>query len=165
MKRQSCLTGLVALSLSACSFDEAQDTAVRGEPASQSSLSQQAETAAETDGVTEAHGSAPTKAAAAIPQRYHGVWDYEGGTCAPESDLRMEVKANEIVFYESYGAVTGADEDGDDAVIALAMEGEGDTWTQSLRLALVGEGAEQRLHTSDGSKPKQPDPLPRKRCE
>jgi len=104
-------------------------------------------------------------AEAQIPERYHGVWDYEGGTCAPESDLRMEIKAREIVFYESIGTVSGAREDGDDAIADLAMEGEGETWEDSLRLSLVGDSEAQRLHTSDATEPKVLDDLPRKRCE
>ena len=104
-------------------------------------------------------------AQAAIPVRYLGVWDYEGGSCAPESDLRMAITKNEIVFYESIGTVSKVVDEGDDAIVELAMEGEGDTWEDSLRLSLVGEGDAQRLHTSDGKQPKVPDELPRKRCE
>ncbi len=101
----------------------------------------------------------------AIPARYLGVWDYEGGTCAPESDLRMAITPREIVFYESIGTVSGVRQENDDAIIDLAMEGEGDTWSSSLRLSMVGEGDALRLHTSDGSQPKVPDELPRRRCE
>jgi len=106
----------------------------------------------------------PELVEAQIPERYHGVWDYEGGSCAPESDLRMEVKPREIVFYESIGTVSDAREEDGDAIADLAMEGEGDTWEDSLRLSLEGEGEAQRLHTSDANKAKVPDQLPRKRC-
>ncbi|MEM8724733.1 MAG: polysaccharide deacetylase family protein [Pseudomonadota bacterium] len=104
------------------------------------------------------------KASIAIPERYFGVWDYEGGTCAPESDLRMEIKAGEITFYESYGEVSDVRVEAGDTIVDLAMEGEGETWMQSLRLSLVGEGADQRLHVTDPAEPKAPDELPRKRC-
>lgn len=100
-----------------------------------------------------------------IPSRFQGVWDYEDGTCVAESDLRMHIKAREITFYESYGTVSGVRQEGDDAIVDLAMEGEGETWEQSLRLSLVAEGEDLRLHTSDPTKPKEPDDLPRKRCE
>lgn len=100
-----------------------------------------------------------------LPSAFHGVWDYEGGTCAPESDLRIEVSATEIGFYESFGRITRIRREGDDALVTLAMQGEGETWEQVLRLSLVQEGDTLRLHTSDAAKPKAPDPLPKKKCE
>ena len=99
-----------------------------------------------------------------IPTRFHGVWDYVGGTCDPASDMRAEISGSEILFYESVGTVISVDEDGDDFVVTLAMEGEGETWEQLLRLSLVGEGAGQRLETTDGALPKVTDEYPRKRC-
>ena len=99
-----------------------------------------------------------------IPTRFHGVWDYDKGTCAPESDLRMEISGSEILFYESIGMVTGVEEEGDAIIVALAMEGEGDTWEQKTRLMLTGEGERQRLETSDGDKPRVVDEYPSKRC-
>ncbi|WP_298469315.1 polysaccharide deacetylase family protein [uncultured Erythrobacter sp.] len=105
------------------------------------------------------------KASSAIPARYLGVWDYEGGTCAPESDLRMAIRPRAITFYESVGKATDVRLDGEDVIVDLAMDGEGETWEQSLRLSLVGNGNEQRLHTSDASEPKTKDDLPRKRCQ
>lgn len=99
-----------------------------------------------------------------IPTRFQGVWDYVEGTCAPESDLRMEVSGSEILFYESVGTVTAVAPEGDDVVVTLAMEGEGETWEQQTRLALVGSGATQQLETSDGERPRIVDEYPSKRC-
>ena len=45
------------------------------------------------------------------------------------------------------------------------MEGEGETWVQTTRLTLEGEGQAQRLHTTDGDKPNAKDEYPGKRCE
>ncbi|MBD2840849.1 hypothetical protein [Erythrobacter rubeus] len=101
---------------------------------------------------------------AMIPARYHGVWDFEGGTCERTSDLLMEISASEILFYESLGLVTATEPDGDDVIVTLDMEGEGETWTQQTRFSLVGEGDELRLHTSDGEQPKEADTYPSKRC-
>ena len=99
-----------------------------------------------------------------IPTRFHGVWDYVEGTCALESDMRMEVSGAEIMFYESIGTVTGVAAEGDDVVVTLAMEGEGDTWEQATRLSLTGEGDAQRLETSEGESEKVADEYPSKRC-
>ncbi|BDI61902.1 hypothetical protein MACH05_24620 [Qipengyuania nanhaisediminis] len=99
-----------------------------------------------------------------IPTRFHGVWDHVEGSCDAASDLRMEISGNEILFYESIGTVTGAAPDGDAVIVTLAMEGEGETWEQKTRLALVGEGESQRLETSDGDLPRTPDDYPSKRC-
>ncbi|GMN02165.1 hypothetical protein [Erythrobacter sp. MTPC3] len=99
-----------------------------------------------------------------IPARFHGIWDYEGGTCALESDMRMEISASEIMFYESLGIVSGTRMEGEDVVVTLNMEGEGETWQQATRLSLVGEGEELRLHASDGETPKEIDEYPAKKC-
>lgn len=99
-----------------------------------------------------------------IPAQFHGVWDYVEGTCALESDMRMEISGNEILFYESIGLVTDVEREGDDAVVTLAMEGEGETWVQRTRLSISGEGDQARLSTSDGDAPKTTDDYPTKRC-
>ena len=101
-----------------------------------------------------------------IPTRFHGVWDYIEGSCDPASDMRMEISGTEILFYESIGLVTDveAEEDIGAVVLTLAMEGEGETWEQKTRLMLTGEGASQRLETSDGEGPVTVDEYPQKRC-
>ena len=99
-----------------------------------------------------------------IPTRFQGVWDYVEGTCARESDMRMEISGSEILFYESVGTVTAITAEGSDVVVTLAMEGEGEVWEQQTRLSLEGEGPSQLLETTDGSQPKRPDEYPSKRC-
>ena len=99
-----------------------------------------------------------------IPARFRGAWDYVEGTCAPESDMRMEISGKEILFYESIGMVTEVTSEGDDVIVTLAMEGEGDTWEEKTRLSLAGEGSGQRLETSDGEAPRIVDDYPSKRC-
>ena len=99
-----------------------------------------------------------------IPTRFQGVWDYVEGTCARESDLRKEISGSEILFYESIGTVTAVTTEGEDVIVTLAMEGEGEVWEQQTRLSLKGEGPSQQLETTDGSQPKRPDDYPSKRC-
>jgi len=106
----------------------------------------------------------PALADNVIPVRYQGVWDYERGSCAPESDMLMTVTAYDITYYESYGRVTGTRPQGDDLIVDLAMEGEGDQWQESQRLALVGTGTAVRMHVTNGEEPKVDDEYPRKSC-
>lgn len=106
-----------------------------------------------------------TGVVAAIPARFHGVWDAETGTCDPASDLRLEVGPREVGFYESHGDVTKVAEPGDgSAAVTMAMEGEGEQWTATLHLALVGSGAGERLTLRhDDGRPATPI-LKLKRC-
>ncbi len=109
-------------------------------------------------------GDAAAIAAGRIPQRFQGVWDYEGGTCDPASDLRMEISPSEILFYESIGLVKKVKPDGDAILVTLAMEGEGETWEQVTRFALSGSGKDRRLHSTDADEPKSVDEYPSKSC-
>lgn len=138
--------GIVAIGISGCS--QAPETSDAREPTA--ALADAPEVAAKDDGL--------------IPARYQGVWDYEGGTCARDSDLRVQIRPESMSFYESIGTVTAVAAEGDDTLVTLAMEGEGEMWTQVTRLALKGEGEALRLHTSDGEKPPVPDEYPSKRC-
>lgn len=100
--------------------------------------------------------------AAAIPERFRGVWDNIKGSCNPSSDLRMEIGAVSIEFYESLGTVTGVIvESPDSIVIDLAMEGEGERWTVKNRFVLSDDGATLTPAEADGTPS---TPMPRKRC-
>lgn len=116
------------------------------------------------DGAGPPEETATAALANRIPTRFHGIWDSAEGTCDPASDLRMEISGGEILFYESVGMVTAVEPEGNDVIVTLAMEGEGETWEQQTRLSLVGEGEGQRLETSDGEQPRGTDNYPSKRC-
>ncbi|MDY7096960.1 MAG: hypothetical protein SXU28_02360 [Pseudomonadota bacterium] len=100
-----------------------------------------------------------------IPARFQGVWDYEGGTCARESDARMEISGREVLFYESVGTVTAVTQEETSTLVTLDMEGEGDTWVQTIRLEIKGDDDKERLHSTDGEKPAATDEYPSKRCD
>ncbi|BDW81684.1 hypothetical protein MACH24_11220 [Erythrobacter sp. Dej080120_24] len=106
---------------------------------------------------------APTQAPAAIPPRFQGVWDYTEGTCSPESDMRMEISGNEILFYESMGTLTAIEEQGSDVIVSLAMEGEGETWEQKSVLRIQGN-PERLLVLPDPESDILVRPMPRQRC-
>ena len=81
-----------------------------------------------------------------IPAAFHGVWDAETGTCNPASDLRMEIGPRAITFYESHGTVTAANPiDASSVDITLAMTGEGESWTDTMRLLVSGTGPDAVL--------------------
>lgn len=98
----------------------------------------------------------------AIPNRFIGVWDYIKGTCDPASDMRLEIGQAEFGFYESHGRVTGIRNEGEATIVDLDMSGEGETWTQSLRLVLKEDGT--RLHVTEPQKESDEDDYPRRRC-
>ncbi|MEO0589592.1 MAG: hypothetical protein AAFZ11_03415 [Pseudomonadota bacterium] len=98
-----------------------------------------------------------------IPVNFRGTWDYEGGMCAPESDLRLDVEASAITFYESYGELVRVERVDPFAVsLELEMTGEGETWTQTLGLRLVN--ARMGLMVMDEQSPGEGEELIRRRC-
>jgi hypothetical protein len=144
---------LLALTLTACEGEPQQEAAAAPEPA-----------------VSPAALPAETRApatAAAIPARYIGVWDAETGTCDAASDLRLDVGASEIGFYESQGTLTRIAESPDGAaMVDLAMEGEGDKWDMTMTISLSGADKAERLVVQHRGEPGEPapEPLRLKRC-
>ncbi len=103
-------------------------------------------------------------AVAAIPEQFRGVWDYIEGSCAPESDLRLEVTAGDLMFYESVGEVESVEvENANQVVVELSMSGEGESWTERTRLTLTDGGDILTPVDADGEQAG--TPMPRKRCE
>lgn len=135
-----------------------------GEPQQQATAPEPAASATPAAAQTEAAPLDPDIAKGEIPARFHGVWDAANGTCAPNSDLRVEIAARRIGFYESVGNVAGVGSEGSDAIADLVMEGEGESWVQPTRLSIENTPDGERLHLSDAVKPKVPDEYPRKRC-
>lgn len=107
----------------------------------------------------------PAPSAATIPARFLGVWDSETGTCAPESEFLLRIAANGIGFIESYGTLTHVTESTDgEALIGLAMEGEGEQWEATITLSVLGQGADERLVVPFEDRAGMPVPLRFKRC-
>ncbi len=99
-----------------------------------------------------------------IPARFHGIWDAIAGNCDASSDTRVEIAARRIEYFESVGEVSGMGSDGDDAIVDLVMEGEGETWVQPSRLSLEATSAGERLRITDATKPESSQGILRKRC-
>ena len=124
------------LALAACGGEAAREAPAGPEPTASAAAAPAATAPAPMPAV-----------AAAIPARFHGVWDAETGSCDPASDLRLDIGPQRIGFYESQGTVTAVDaSDPGVASVQLAMEGEGDQWTQTMELSLGGEGGNNFLY-------------------
>ena len=87
----------------------------------------------------------PTQAASdepnTVPAAFVGVWDGTKGHCDPDSDMRVEIGKQSLAFYESSGAVKQVTRDGPGTIeLTMAMDGEGEQWTQKMRFALSPDG-------------------------
>lgn len=128
MRRIACLGALLLMASCGAPSDESGETPLPVEP---------------DGGIGDGAGPPgmmPGQASSIIPARYHGVWDNREGTCARNSDLRIEVSGEEVLFYESVGSAMSALEEDDITHVDLAMEGEGEEWTQTLSFKLVDGG-------------------------
>ena len=113
------------------------------------------------DGAPPLAEAGDTAQADGIPGRFHGVWDYVDGNCNRASDLRVEVSADQVIFYESVGEVEDVSIGPDGTEVALAMEGEGERWDSRFRLSL--QGNPERLVMQNIEYPADPTNI-RKRC-
>lgn len=97
-----------------------------------------------------------------IPTRFLGVWDFVDGTCARESDLRIEVSPREVMFYEAVGSVTKVSNDDAATFVTLMMDGEGEQWEEEYALSLSDDGSVLTAQFTRNDTPN--PPMPRKRC-
>lgn len=98
-----------------------------------------------------------------IPAKFIGVWDFVDGTCARDSDLRLDISQSRVQFYESVGTINGFEQvDADTVILNLAMSGEGEVWEERLRMELSKDG--RTLEAIDVSAYGSGQAMPRKRC-
>ncbi|MBU7580554.1 MAG: hypothetical protein KAF27_08790 [Porphyrobacter sp.] len=136
-------------------------TACGGEPQGETAAPEPASAA--TPAAAPIGSAAQPTSGAIIPVRFHGVWDDENASCDQDTDLRLDIEADGIGFYESHGTPTRVTEGPDNsAMLDLAMAGEGDTWAMSMTLSLTGQsaGADKRLIVQHKGEPRQPAPEP-----
>ena len=106
---------------------------------------------------------ATTGAPDVVPAAFLGVWDYEKGSCNPASDLRIEIGPKAVEFYEARGEITGVTVESPDAIVlALAMAGEGETWSMRTRYTLTDNGT--RLIPTSADEDDGGEPMPLTRC-
>lgn len=76
-----------------------------------------------------------------IPVRFLGDWDTAESGCAASSETRLSISENEIVYYESAGAVRDVKPaDAEGVSVRLAMSGEGESWERSETFYLFDGG-------------------------
>ena len=88
-----------------------------------------------------------------MPDEFLGRWDFTEETCAdPASDMRLDIAANEIRYYESAAVPTTitADEDGI-LMVEHSFSGEGEEWTEMLAYELSEDGERLTVSQADGS--------------
>jgi hypothetical protein len=141
----------LALTLAACESESQQEVAAPVDVTTSSSAPAIAATT-ELD----------TPASNTIPVQFLGVWDAEAGTCEPSSDMRLEISEDSITFYESAGTVQTVREDEGTTMVTLAMEGEGERWTQTYGLRFFDAGTS--LMVIHPEHPEEAEQYIRKRC-
>jgi len=81
-------------------------------------------------------------AANQLPAAFQGRWASSAADCARQGDdMRLQVKGDSLIFYESEGSVSRVDRLAAGRVrVTARYSGEGETWTRSSTLALSGNG-------------------------
>jgi hypothetical protein len=141
----------LAFTLAACESEPQQEVAAPVEIASSSSAPTNASI---TEPVSPVSNT--------IPVQFLGVWDAEAGNCEPSSDMRLEISEDGMIFYESAGTVQTVREDEGTTMVTLAMEGEGERWTQTLGLRFFDAGTS--LMVIHPEHPEEAERYIRKRC-
>ena len=106
----------------------------------------------------------PAIAAGEIPQRYHGSWDAEGGSCDPASQHWINIAARHITFHDGVGNAAGIGNDGDEPIVDLVMEGAAPMTLESVKLHLTTAGGREALLLLPGYDEPKGRPMPRFRC-
>ncbi len=88
---------------------------------------------------------APANSAGTMPAAYRGVWAATTGDCGPAGLSRLRIEATKLVFYETVGELRGIEPVGADRYrVTLDFTGEGDSWTDTMELALDGNNRLRR---------------------
>ena len=90
----------------------------------------------------EGEAPAPPETLAAVPERFRGRWDASAAACGTSvSPMRLEIAGDSLRFHESVGRVVGVRRAAANAVeVDLALQGEGQSWTETRTLRLLQGG-------------------------
>lgn len=77
-----------------------------------------------------------------IPERFRGRWDFSEETCAdPASEMRLDIKAERIAYYESAAIPVTITETGPATLTVVhRFSGEGEEWEETLAYELSEDG-------------------------
>ncbi|QLC25711.1 hypothetical protein HFP57_12240 [Parasphingopyxis algicola] len=89
----------------------------------------------------------------AMPVDFRGRWDFSAETCRdPASEMRLDIAADRIAYYESAATPETITRTGPGAVtIVHRFSGEGEEWQETLAYELDGDGERLTVSTPDGS--------------
>ena len=119
-------------------------------------------------GPWERYGGAPSGIEvrpAIIPPAFRGEWNDPAKDCGTDhSDMRLQISAKSIQFYESNGEVRRVIRHNGRAITVLASySGEGQVWDRVDRLVSSGSGNELTIHTGKDSATRSRCPVKRVR--
>ena len=93
-------------------------------------------------GSASAAGANASQAATVIPPIFHGTYDASRDACDGPSEYRLEVSPAALRFHESIGTVRSIAVEGERRILVVGdYQGEGESWSNSRRLELSGDGA------------------------
>ncbi|MGP1351772.1 MAG: hypothetical protein ACTS1Z_00475 [Parasphingopyxis sp.] len=88
-----------------------------------------------------------------IPERFRGRWDFSEETCAdPASEMRLDIEAERIAYYESAAIPVTITETGPATLTVIhRFSGEGEEWEETLAYELSEDGDRLTVNSPDGS--------------
>jgi hypothetical protein len=89
----------------------------------------------------------------AMPADFHGRWDFSEETCRdPASEMRLDIAADRITYYESAATPETITRTGPEALTVVhRFSGEGEEWRETLAYELDTDGERLTVSTPDGS--------------
>ncbi|MCA1748673.1 MAG: hypothetical protein ABR601_00420 [Parasphingopyxis sp.] len=132
MIRPASVPIIALLALAACSGGEEEQEAPAADPA-----------AIEAEPV----------ALEAMPEEFRGRWDFAIEDCDdPASEMRLEIGADEVQFYESSADLTAIERTGETSLtVDHHFTGEGEEWNETLGYELSEDGERLTVSTPEGS--------------
>ncbi|MGI0116504.1 hypothetical protein [Zooshikella sp. RANM57] len=87
-----------------------------------------------------------------IPKLFHGTWDTSNEACIqPFSDMRMEIEARVVRYWESQGQVTRVNVENERKLnITFSISGEGESWESFKQFELNTANNTLTINTLEG---------------
>ncbi|WP_145960999.1 hypothetical protein [Sphingosinithalassobacter portus] len=87
----------------------------------------------------------PDNPAGTMPAAYRGLWAATAEDCGPAGLSRLRIEGTKLVFYETVGELRGIEPVSAGRYrVTLDFTGEGDSWTDTMELALDGNNRLRR---------------------
>jgi len=98
-------------------------------------------------------GEPQTVSLDAMPASFLGRWDFAEEDCATDaSEMRLDIGADEVAFYESSAAITAIEQTAPGSLkVGHSFSGEGEQWEETLAYELNTDGDRLTVTTPEGS--------------